>query len=319
MDQNKTLSKSKKKVDALQSVVLGGATGAYAFCNGVYNLNPAHTTNGFPVFTLPQTIHGDMHLFCGKEGKWCVSNTATMMAGENRGAIVSTSKSPSPLGLQWKVSNADGNGHTFDPAITLNTPAWITSTPPEPWLYRDATITRFNAASHEHTLVFHDLAQTTLHLRLDHFQFLDWDVLPRRRAAMLATRAAVTMMMVMDRVLLKLQRQKLADFTLGKEQQALSFPPGTPALRVLVYMMQNSTKDFETIFREHVWKSVAAPPDLIMAGRVADARRARAAEATAAAAAAAAAAPPSGGGSSSSSSKKKKRGKKKKKKGRRKR
>ena len=144
-------------------------------------------------------------------------------------------------------------------------------------------------------------------------------MLPRRRAAMLAPRAAVPMMMVMDRVLLKLQLQKLADFALGKEQQALSFPPGTPALRVLVYMMQNSTKDFETIFREHVWKSVAAPPDLVAVGRVADARRARAAEATATAAAAAAAvAAPSGGGSSSSS-KKKKRGKKKKRKGRRKR
>ena len=173
-----------------------------------------------------------------------------------------------------------------------------TATPPSP---------RFNAASHEHTLVFHDLAQTTLHLRLDHFQFLDWDVLPRRRAAMLAPRAAVTMMMVMDRVLLKLQRQKLADFALGKEQQTLSFPPGTPALRALVYIMQNSTKDFETIFREHVWKSVAAPPDLVAVGRVADARRARAAEAIAAAAAAAVAAP-SGGGSSSSSKKKKREG-----------
>jgi len=120
-------------------------------------------------------------------------------------------------------------------------------------------------------------------------------------------------------VLLKLQRQKLADFALGKEQQALSFPPGTPALRALVYTMQNSTKDFETIFREHVWKSIAAPPDLVAVGRVADARRARAAEAIAAAAAAAIVAQ-SGGGSSSSSGKKKKRGKKRKgKKGRRKR
>ena len=60
---------------------------------------------------------------------------------------------------------------------------------------------------------------------------------------------------------------------------------------------------------------------LVAVGRVADARRARAAEATAAAAAAAAAiAAQSGGGSSSNSGKKKKRGKKKKKrKGRRKR
>jgi hypothetical protein len=79
----------------------------------------------------------------------------------------------------------------------------------------------------------------------------------------------------------------------------------------LVYIMQNSTKDFETIFREQVWKSVAAPPDLVAVGRVADARRARAAEAIAAAAAAAVAVP--SGGGSSSSVKKTKRGKKKKK------
>jgi hypothetical protein len=112
---------------------------------------------------------------------------------------------------------------------------------------------------------------------------------------------------VMNRVLLKLQRQKLADFALGKEQQALSFPPGTPALRALIYIMQNSTKDFEAIFREHVWKSVAAPPDLVAVGRVADARRARAAEAIAAAAAAAAVAAQSGGGGSGSSSSVKKK------------
>ena len=35
-------------VDALQSVVLGGVTGVNAVCNGVYNLNPAHTANEFP-------------------------------------------------------------------------------------------------------------------------------------------------------------------------------------------------------------------------------------------------------------------------------
>ena len=40
------------EVDALQSFVLGGATGGIAApCNGVYNLNPAHTANEFPVFT----------------------------------------------------------------------------------------------------------------------------------------------------------------------------------------------------------------------------------------------------------------------------
>jgi hypothetical protein len=70
--------------------------------------------------------------------------------------------------LQWKVANADATALILDPTVTLNTPTWITGSPPEPWLYRDATITSFNPAPHEHTLVFHDLAQTTLHLRLNH-------------------------------------------------------------------------------------------------------------------------------------------------------
>ena len=56
------------EVDALQSVVVGGVTGGNAFVNGAYALNPAHVVNAFPVFTLPHTIHADMHLFCGEEG-----------------------------------------------------------------------------------------------------------------------------------------------------------------------------------------------------------------------------------------------------------
>ena len=56
------------EVDALQSVVVGGVTGRSAFVNGTYVLNPAHVVNAFPVFTLPRTIHGDFHLFCGEKG-----------------------------------------------------------------------------------------------------------------------------------------------------------------------------------------------------------------------------------------------------------
>ena len=76
----------------------------------------------------------------------------------------------------------------------------------------------------------------------------------------------------------------------------------------LVDILMCSTKDFPTIFRElKVWKSIMAPPDLIVRGRIEDARRVRAAEATAAAAAARS----SGGGRSKGG----RRGKKKKKKG----
>jgi len=126
------------EVDALQSVVVGGVTGTLAVLNSTYVLSPAHVVN------------------------------AIMMAGKSRGAITSTSQSPSSLGLHWEVANADATALILDPTVTLNTPTWITGSPPEPWLYRDATITSFNPAPHEHTLVFHDLAQTTLHLRLNH-------------------------------------------------------------------------------------------------------------------------------------------------------
>ena len=286
------------EVDALQSVVLGGATGITAVRNGVYNLNPAHTANGFPVFT--HITDARQHLFCGVQGRWFVSDTASMVSGRNSGWICSSSQSPSPLSFQWEV---DWPVTILDPAVTLDTPTWLTGSPPEPWLNCDATVESYNEASHEHTLVFHDCVKTTLHLRLYHYQFLDWDVLPRRRAAMLAPRAAMTMMMVMDRVLLEMQRQQLADFALGREKQALSFPPGTPALRVLVYIMQSSTKDCNAIFRENVWKSVAAPPDRVEAGRVADEREGRAAAAAIAA---------QSGGGKKKKKKKKKKGKKKK-------
>ena len=104
---------------------------------------------------------------------------------------------------------------------------------------------------------------------------MDWDVLPRRRAAMLAPRTMVTFLMVLNR---------MED---GRIAKGVALPPGTPTLRVLVDILMCSTKDIPTIFRElKVWKSIMAPPDLIVRGRIEDARRVRAAEATAAAAAA---------------------------------
>ena len=77
----------------------------------------------------------------------------------------------------------------------------------------------------------------------------------------------------------------------------------------LVDILMCSTKDFPTIFRElKVWKSIMAPPDLIVRGRIEDARRVRAAEATAAAAAAARS---SGGGRRKKKKKKGKKGRRK--------
>ena len=156
------------EVDALQSVVLGGATGRNAVYNGVYNLNQAHTANGFPVFT--HTTGATQHLFCGDSGRWYVGPTASMTAGNHTGWIGSTSNSPSPLGLQWQVY--DGTKIVLDPAVTLATPTWLTGSPPDDWILRDATVESYNEESHEHKLVFNNLARTSLHLRLDQHQFL---------------------------------------------------------------------------------------------------------------------------------------------------
>ena len=151
-----------------------------------------------------------------------------------------------------------------------------------------------------------------LHACLDHLQFLDWDVLPRRRAAMLAPRTVVTALMILNR---------MEDGRVSKEKL---LPSGTrgPVLRVFFAILMRSTKDFPTIFRgvqvagaltelrRGVWPCVRAPPNLVIRGRAEDARAVRAEEATAAAARS------SGGGRSG---KKKKKKKKKGKKGRRKR
>ena len=123
---------ARHEVDALQSVVLGGVTGDDADCNGVYNLNPAHTANCFPVFT--HATDATQHLFCADTGEWYVGPTSSMVAGKNEGWIASTSPSPSPLGFQWKVY--DGTKFVPDPAVTLATPTWITGSPPDDWLLR---------------------------------------------------------------------------------------------------------------------------------------------------------------------------------------
>ena len=290
------------EVDALHSVVMRGVTGPNAGLNAAYVLNPAHTANRFPVFT--HASDNRLHLFCGDTGRWYVSDTANMVAGNNCGTIASSMSSPSPLQLKWKVS--DGTyGWTLDPAITLATPTWITGSPPAPWTRRDVTVTAYNEASHEHTVVFCDGPQTSLHLRLGHLHFLDWDVLPRRRAAMLAPRAAMTFFMIMNRMRAR-QIPTEAPLTVRMG----NWPTGTPVLRIMMRVWMRTDKEFE-FFRDIMWPHVVAPPNLIVRGQREDARAARAAEAADAAAAATMAAATSGGGRSGGSGKKKRGGKKK--------
>ena len=219
------------EVDVLRSVVLGGIVGDLAFCNGVYDLNTAYIVNEFPVFTFAM-----QHLFCGVDGEWFVSHTADMLEGCSKGWVVSSSKSLTPLGLQWKVVH--GTKLVLNPVITIDTPTWLNGSPPDDWIFRDARVESYNAQSHEHKLVFCDLASTSLHLRLGHLRFLDWDVLPRRRAAILAHRTVVTTMMIMYRM---------------RDADVL---PGTQFLSGLFRIIMRSTKCVLPIFREHMWPCV---------------------------------------------------------------
>ena len=131
-------------------------------------------------------------------------------------------------------------------------------------------------------------------------------MLPRRRAAILAPRAAMTFFMIMNRMRAR-QIPTEAPLTVRMGD----WPAGTPVLRIMMRVWMRTDKEFE-YFRDNMWPHVVAPPNLIVRGQREDARAARAVEAAAAAAAAATAT--SGGGRSG-----KKRGGKKKRKGRKRR
>ena len=263
------------EVDALGSVVVRGVTGRNAPLNATFLLNRAHTTNSFPVFTHSTSLY-PFHLYCGNNGRWFVGTTESMMKGEMMGAIMSIAASSSPLGLQWRECNAAGTKmeHFPNPAVTLGTPTWLTGSAPAPWIRLNATVAGFNQASHEHALVFCD--GTQLHLRLDHLQFLDWDVLPRRRAAMLAPRTVMTFLMIMNRMRAR-QIPTEAPLTVRMRD----WPAGTPVLRVMMRVWMRTDKEFE-FFRDIMWPHVVAPLNLaVQGGREEDAlQAARAAAAT---------------------------------------
>ena len=122
----------------------------------------------------------------------------------------------------------------------------------------------------------------------------------------------------MERKILYMMKRKILYMIVERMERGriATGEPLPPALRILFDVMMCTTKDFNTIFREYVWSSVVAPPDLVERGRVEDAKKAREAveaEAAATAIKAAAAQRRSGGGRRG---KKKKKKKKKGKKGR---
>ena len=106
---------------------------------------------------------------------------------------------------------------------------------------------------------FCDGAQTSLHLHLDHLQFLDWDVL--HRAAMLAPRAAMTFFMVMNRMRAR-QIPTEAPLTVRMGD----WPAGTPVLRIMMRVWMRTDKEFE-YFRDTLWPYVIALPSLVVRRR----------------------------------------------------
>ena len=270
------------EVDALQSVVLRGVTGKCAFANGVYDLDPTHTANSCPVFSL-RTVHGNAHMFCGTAGRWCVGNINNMKLATSgqrmcMGMMSSDTISPSPLNLRWRVQNNAVIEHITDPAVTVDTPTWTAGFPPPAWTYHDAVVDSFNPESHEHLLVFQDRDRTTRWFRLDHFRILNWNVLPLRRASVLrtrGTRVVMNILMAMSRV----RANSIASEPPLSEHNApnTAWPMGHMLHRHLRVVMR-SDFDSRSIYREHVWSVILAAPSRCpqVAGRIADAKRARA-------------------------------------------
>jgi hypothetical protein len=184
--------------------------------------------------------------------------------------------------------------------------AWVGGAPPADWILRDATVVDFCEGSREHKLVCTDAARTPLWVRLDHFRFLDWSLLPLRHAALLRQRAVLVALMLLNR---------LAANRVPTEPPLtvhVSAPPGTPVLRTclraaLTVPLQHGM-NLGAIFREYVWSHVLGAPDLKVVARAEHAAQRRGA----ASAATARAVMASGGGGMGSRTQPKKGSRKKK-------
>ena len=79
----------------------------------------------------------------------------------------------------------------------------------------------------------------------------------------------------MERKILYMMKRKILYMIVERMERGriATGEPLPPALRILFDVMMCTTKDFNTIFREYVWSSVVAPPDLVERGRVEDAKK----------------------------------------------
>jgi hypothetical protein len=289
------------EVDALRSLV---ASGKNAWLNGVYLRDATHgMVNDFPVFAHSDPSK-DLFLFCAPHGRWMIG-PATELTSDVRGFYTYaylTDQSASPLGHQchWRVPNTN---LVADAAVTVTAHAWVAGAPPTDWILRDATVVDFCEGSHEHKLVFTDAERTPLWVRLDHFRFLDWSLLPLRHATLLRKRAVLVALMLMNR---------LAANSVPTQPPLtvrVPAPHGTPVLRTclraaLTVPLQHSM-NLGAIFRDNVWPHVLGAPDLKVVARAEHAAQTRGAASAATARAAMASA--GGGGRSRTQPKKGKR------------
>ena len=131
------------------------------------------------------------------------------------------------------------------------------------WSWRDGVVAEYCAASNEHRVVLHDCSserrRTTLWLPLHHIRFVDWSVLPRRRAAIVRRRLMATLLLLFNR--LKEGRVVGEPAVCDAAHRA---PRGTPVLRLMLRaafaVPHREGRNLGVTFARHVWPSVLAPP-----------------------------------------------------------
>ena len=131
------------------------------------------------------------------------------------------------------------------------------------WSWRDGVVVEYSAASNEHRVVLHDCSserrRTTLWLPLHHIRFVDWSVLPRRRAAIVRRRLMATLLLLFNR--LKEGRVVGEPAVCDAAHRA---PRGTPVLRLMLRaafaVPHREGRNLGVTFARHVWPSVLAPP-----------------------------------------------------------
>lgn len=92
---------------------------------------------------------------------------ADMIAGRSFDWICSTSMAPS----------------------SFPTPPSLTDSPTDDWIFCDVAVESYNEEMHEHTLIFYNLARTSLYSRHDYLQFF-WMGTSHRAAAPRLARGA---------------------------------------------------------------------------------------------------------------------------------